>query len=395
MSRPFHVLVAVPTASHLSREFARGVARFACVQDNWDTRFLPGREDDFPVAELKPRNFDGVIATDLLLPASFLATSIPIIRLWGHREKKPPEKADLVCITADESLTGRSAADYFIQRGFRHFAFAGGLQPGLWSDLRERFFKEALEKRGYDCAVYPRGHLTTIIRNAKNDEARMCRWLKDLPKPVGIFAAYDRRGCQIIRCCKKASIEIPGEVAVIGVDNDPFFCESVSPALSSIRQSMEETGFTAAATLARMMEAARFRKPYTPPELRTTFQEVVTRGSSDIHLAPNDTLVARAQALLVSAKPIIRTVRELSERLGVSERLLRLRYSQQVKGEGLHDALAAERLRRARLLLSTTDLPVSSIAEQTGFTDVSHLDLAFRRSVGLKPSAFRKLSRSR
>ena len=395
MSRPFHVLVSVPTSSHLSREFARGIARYACVQSDWDTRFLPGREDDFPINELQRKNFDGAIEAYLALPASFHDGTLPIVRLWNVPSKENWTSKNDLNITPDEQSIGKGVANYFINRGFRHFAFAGGLQAGAWSDEREQCFREALRESGYDLEVYQRGHVSKVIRNAKNDEARMCRWLRDLPKPVAILAAYDRRGCQIIRCCQKVGISIPQEVAVVGVDNDSFFCESVHPALSSVRQSMEKTGYEAVAALHEIMKATREKRPFDSNPLSTGFQDVVTRGSSDIFLSPNDTLVSRALSTLSGSETIIQTVHELAEILGVSERLLRLRFSQHNNGKGVHDAIAEERLRRACLLLASTALPIATIAEKTGYSDVSHMDQAFRKSKRTKPSAYRTLFREK
>lgn len=48
------------------------------------------------------------------------------------------------------------------------------------------------------------------------------------------------------------------------------------------------------------------------------------------------------------------------------------------------------RVRRAQDLLTGTRLAISDIAELCGFTDQSHLTLAFRRETGTTPAAFRK-----
>ena len=57
----FKVLVAASSGSHLSRLFAGGVAKYACSRDDWDTRFIMGREDDPPERELERERFDGAI----------------------------------------------------------------------------------------------------------------------------------------------------------------------------------------------------------------------------------------------------------------------------------------------------------------------------------------------
>ncbi len=55
-----------------------------------------------------------------------------------------------------------------------------------------------------------------------------------------------------------------------------------------------------------------------------------------------------------------------------------------------HRWLIAERVRRARDLLETTDLPLDRIAESCGFSDPQLLRLHFRRLVGHPPSVYRR-----
>ena len=42
---------------------------------------------------------------------------------------------------------------------------------------------------------------------------------------------------------------MPGDVAVLGVDDDPLLCETASPTLSSVEMDVEAAGFAAAAAL--------------------------------------------------------------------------------------------------------------------------------------------------
>jgi LacI family transcriptional regulator len=46
---------------------------------------------------------------------------------------------------------------------------------------------------------------------------------------------------------------VPDEVAVIGIDNDPFLCELATPPLSSVDVGGERAGYEAAALLDRLM----------------------------------------------------------------------------------------------------------------------------------------------
>ena len=53
----------------------------------------------------------------------------------------------------------------------------------------------------------------------------------------------------------------------------------------------------------------------------------------------------------------------------------------------------ALRLQEARRLLTTTDLPLSAIALNTGFFDQSHFTKRFQKMTGMTPTRFRKTFR--
>lgn len=387
MKRRFKVLVAVSNNNHLGRLFVGGIAKYACVQPDWDVRFVSQREDDFPADELARQKFDGVITAFTDLPDTLCNGHAKIIRLWPGPEF--PESATLHRIVADETCTGQIVASYFLERGFRNFAFAGGLQSGVWSDIREKSFTDALQKSGYVCAVYKHGgrNAPRVFRHAQREDKRTCEWLKTLPKPIAIFAAYDRRGQQILRCCRKLGLAVPRDVAVIGMDNDETICESCTPRLSSVTQNLEAIGELAAKNLGKLM-AGWQPAGGGPLILNSRADGIVTRESSSIDLGMGSSLVTRALALVDNESDPVTTVAELVSRLNVSERLLRLRFRQNL-GTTVHDAISAARLNRACRMLRETTLPESRIAELCGFTDASHFAKVFRKKHGINPLSFR------
>jgi transcriptional regulator GlxA family with amidase domain len=54
----------------------------------------------------------------------------------------------------------------------------------------------------------------------------------------------------------------------------------------------------------------------------------------------------------------------------------------------------AARVERARIFLDSGDLPVETIARQTGFGTVETMRRAFRRRVGVSPAGYRSRFRS-
>lgn len=51
------------------------------------------------------------------------------------------------------------------------------------------------------------------------------------------------------------------------------------------------------------------------------------------------------------------------------------------------------RIQRAAALLTSTDLPIAGVADETGFADQPHLTRVFKAQTGLTPGAYRRLAR--
>jgi AraC family transcriptional regulator len=88
------------------------------------------------------------------------------------------------------------------------------------------------------------------------------------------------------------------------------------------------------------------------------------------------------------AEPI--TLRQLAQLAGVSPRHVERAFRKTV-GIPLHAYVIDRRVAVARRLLDDPTLNVESIATQVGFSNASHLALAFRRHTGYSPAAFRRI----
>lgn len=73
----------------------------------------------------------------------------------------------------------------------------------------------------------------------------------------------------------------------------------------------------------------------------------------------------------------------------LSQNYLAQRFKQRM-GMTMPRYLLHARIERARLLLTTTDLPVKAIAARVGLPDAQHFNKQFRRLVGTSPSAYRE-----
>jgi LacI family transcriptional regulator len=82
-------------------------------------------------------------------------------------------------------------------------------------------------------------------------------WITPLPKRAGIVAVTDARARHLMQACTVAGIAVPEQVAIVGIDNDPWSRSLSRIGLSSVRQGTHEMGRIAARLLHQMLHGAR------------------------------------------------------------------------------------------------------------------------------------------
>jgi LacI family transcriptional regulator len=209
-------------------------------------------------------------------------------------------------------------------------------------------------------------------------------WIRSLPKPLGLIACNDFRGIQALDACRRAGIAVPEEVAVVGVDNEELVCTLAYPPLSSVVPNARSIGYEAAALLNRLMKWGP--APTTPLFIPPV--EVVTRLSTDVNAIADPDVAAAMRFIREHACEGIAVADVLSQ-VPVSRSVLQRRF-RNLLGRSIHGMIAGVRLQRAKRLLVETDLPLSVIAQRTGYSHVEYLCAAFRQAVGLPPGAYRR-----
>jgi LacI family transcriptional regulator len=285
-------------------------------------------------------------------------------------------------VSIDNGAVARLAAEHLEAKGFSDFAYCGD-RRFLWSRQRGVEFRRCLAEKGRRCVDF--GEPAGTAKPGSDAEIRaIARWLKGLPKPVGVFACYDGRALQVLEACQLLGLHVPDQVAVLGVDNDELVCELANPPLSSVQPNARRSGYEAAALLARLMGG---EKKAVAPTHQVQPVRVVERQSTDV--------VAVADVKVAAALKFIRL--HACEGMDVGDVLRavpmsRTRLEQKFKallGHSPHRQLVQQRIARAKHLLAESKIAISEVAEQAGFDNASYLSVAFRRETGLSPFAYR------
>lgn len=290
----------------------------------------------------------------------------------------PGRNKNLAFVHNDDGGIGLAAARHLIDLGgFRSFAFIHAKDPRPWSDRRHEAFSYFLDKHGQACAVYPPNNLP-----AAEDRQSLTRFLQRLKRPAAVFAAWDNRAVQVLECAHTAKINIPDEMALLGVDDD-ILCEHSHPPLASVRPNSEQEGYHAAKTLDCM-----FRKRKWPKSTLCKISGISERESASA-ISPGGHLVRQALQFIEQNKTRPIGAADVVKHLGVSRRLADRRF-RQFQRETILEAITRIRLKEVQRRLKNTKLPIAKIAQACGFPDASYLMTLFQRKFGMTMREWRQ-----
>jgi LacI family transcriptional regulator len=412
-STPRVVLLMVPFAGY-DRGLLDGIARYCQLHGPW-VFYLSG---DYPEVPLPVAESVSGSLTGREYLAEFLRSSpLPDLRRWGatgvigrvqtpaiarriHATGLPLVGIDFSAeqlaprgrlkqaaeILADSHRAACLAAEHFLERGFRHFAFCG-YAGRIWSQHRQEGFAARLREAGLDCAIYepPRDRRGLSWHR---EEPLVRSWLQSLPKPVGVMACNDIRGRQLLEASLAVGLQVPDEVAVVGVDDDPLICNLSNPPLSSVAMNVETAGYQAAELLDQMMHGA----PREPKRIRAEARWVVARRSTDVVALPDRHVSAALRFIRDQAHTSI-SVDDVVGQARISRRGLEIRF-QQALGRSIRQEIQRVRLDKTRRLLAETNLSAQRIAELTGFSSLAYLSNVFRRETHMTLAQYRRRART-
>ena len=164
----------------------------------------------------------------------------------------------------------------------------------------------------------------------------------------------------MLEACRTAELQVPEEVAVVGVDNDELLCELADPPLSSVALNTEQGGYRTAELLDQLMRG-KCRKPR-----RLVVEPLARRDSAEHRYRGLGRSMRGGRAELHSStgRPAAADRRRRPARgrfaPGAGNPLSRCDRTYDLLGDPA-DSPAA----RKRLLLET-DLPLPQVAESAG-----------------------------
>jgi len=294
---------------------------------------------------------------------------------------------NLINISGDYYLSGEMAADYFIEKGVRYFAFYG--IPGMvWSEERLEGFSARIRERLPDATVSV--HMKTSLQEIWwYDTDSLTEWLAALPKPVAILGCDDNIAYQIIEAVTQVGREdmrIPDDILVMGVDNDASVCQMCSPQLSSINQEVEHAGYQAAALIDELLA-------FPPAERRSRYRDIIvkpsyitTRQSTDAYIHQNP-YVSKVMYYVNENLGSRIKVESLVDLVPMSRRMLETTFARET-GISLYQYIIRARVNRMKDLINAGHSPLRA-ADELG-TEYKIIARNFKNLTGMTPAEYAK-----
>lgn len=292
-------------------------------------------------------------------------------------------------VVLDNGSIGAQAADFFIEHGFRHFAFLASnvYRERIAGEIRCEAFRRRIAERLGTNATFAK-HMVGVVTDNEDfwelGNGDTEKWIKALPHPCGVLVNGDREAVNILAICRRYRIKVPDCLEVLGINNSHGFCEHARPAISSLCPDLARCAKEAVDML-----AALIADPNLPAERRKVMVgacKLVERGSTSN--GEYGKIVARAREYIMKNACSGIDVSDVVRTVNVSRRLLEKRV-REATGQSVLDMIQKVRLESVCRLLATTSLPIADVTTRSGYEPTSNLSKLFRRTFGMSMREYR------
>ncbi|WP_322400346.1 DNA-binding transcriptional regulator [Massilia luteola] len=359
-------------------------AYFGSTRVAWDI-FM---EEDFRLrlSGIEQWQGDGIIANfdDPAVAEALSRCRVPVVAVGGSYADPANYPAGVPYVATDNAKLIELARQHLIDVGLPAFAMFSvpATEENRWARERENTFRSLMEGDRLEAEIF-RGCETSV---ESWDEAVQGQidWLRNLPKPVGIIAVSDARARQLLQACIIADIEVPEQVAIIGIDNDPLVRRLTRIPLSSVIQGAHEMGGVAAHLMEQMLHGVR--PPDTPIVVPPAGLNV--HASSQYQLVKHPNVMRARHFIRQYACQGIKT-EQVADYVGVSRSSLDANFRQEL-GCSVHDVILSFKLNAAKAGLESAECSIEDVALGSGLTSVQQMHRVFKRELGCTPRAYRE-----
>lgn len=207
------------------------------------------------MAEAYPRlirsgHLDGVIVASAFVDDSFVSRlhtdGFPFV-LIGRQ----PQQPEVTTVDADNVRGAMMAVQHLARLGYSRIAsITGPLNMVAGVDRRDGFLA-GLRSTGL---ARHEGYLVqgNFSEQSGFNAMQQLLALDESGRPQAVFVASDMMAIGALKAIRAAGLQVPDDIALVGFDDIPL-ATAVEPPLTTVRQPIEQLGFTAASVLLDML----------------------------------------------------------------------------------------------------------------------------------------------
>jgi LacI family transcriptional regulator len=387
-----HVAICLDKSRVYGAGVLQGLADYMEVHGPWSVFLEPFGNGTLPWHHLDRWSGQGILALLCHEKSARRAAQlrVPIVDLCGNLPHAELTKLGIPCVTSDHRAIGKLAAEHLRETGYSNFAFSG-YRLLIWIEERWQGFSESIGGANvsrYEYTLPPAriGESLRSLQRWTEAQSRLAKWLEQLPKPVAIMACNDSHAIDLLDACRRAELEVPDVVAILGVDNDEALCRLTKPELSSVVPDPRGVGYEAARMLDDLMSGRR--KKGDALRVLISPRGVVSRLSTQATAVGDDVISKALRSIREQFSEGI-NVESILRETGLSRRAFYQRFNHLV-GRTPHEEISRVRLAHAKRLLQETDLSLEKISELSGYCSAAHMSVVFQRELEMPPGEFRR-----
>lgn len=305
--------------------------------------------------------------------------SVPVVWLDRDPSDLPPGS---FCVAQDSRTAGILAARELLCHDLASYAFIDNSFPLFWSHERRDCFKDVI-------LLHRRPYFGFEESTERAWREKIPGFLSSLPKPAGVFCANDKVAAMVIEQADALGIPMPGELAIVGVDDVPAICESTRPTLSSVHPSFASAGRLASDLLRRIVTARRGGGGLPDGAvLRFAARDVTLRQSTRVLRKNHSNIDAALEYIRKNAADGV-CVDDVVKVMGVSRRLSEI-YFKRFTGNTITDEIHEERVKLAQRLIFDGIVPLTTLHTKCGFKSPASFRRVFKAVAGCSPRTWKK-----
>ena len=287
---------------------------------------------------------------------------------------------DIPRITAKFEDDGRMAARFFLEKGYRNFGLYTH-DTDLTGDRRFKGFREELAEKGTSerCSSF-------IFREKCDYRAELERlkaWLSNLRKPAAVMVGNDIYGNNLIEYCNVCGIQVPTEIAILGIGNIEQICTMKIISLSSISLDVENVGWKTAEMIHKQLLQPGFEGYDITLKPAVLIERVSTAA-----VASADLDIQNAVRFIHDNIRTKISVTDILKETALSRRLLEIRFKS-VTGKGIYKYISDAKMKIFEHEVMETKKPIQDIAYALGESDTKNLSRKFKEKHGCSPAWWR------